>query len=352
MRKSAILMRNMSNARMALAVAAALLVPVSAPRAAFANDSVAHLATGGLVLSRTDAIEMRSEDLFVSTREIRVHYRFFNRTDRDVTTLVAFPLPDITAPSDENNFVIPEPDQTTNFVGFRTTVDAKPVAMRVEQRATALGVDRTDLLKSLSLPIAPHAASLPEKLAALPQKTLDELRELGMIDYDVYDVGKGMERHVRPLWIAHTTFYWKQTFPAHKAVVVEHRYEPSVGGSAQSIVGSDYADDASMKDFTERYCIDKAFLRAAKRLQRQSAASDNRMIVTEERLEYILKTGANWAVSIGEFHLSVDKGDPENLVSFCMDGVRKVSPTRFETTRKDFWPQRNLDILLLVPRRL
>jgi hypothetical protein len=60
-----------------------------------ANDSTAELATGGLVFVRNNDIEMLSEDLFISLDEIRVHYRFLNRSDRDITVHVAFPLPDL-----------------------------------------------------------------------------------------------------------------------------------------------------------------------------------------------------------------------------------------------------------------
>jgi len=38
-------------------------------------------------------------------------------------------------------------------------------------------------------------------------------------------------------------------------------------------------------------------------------------------------------------------------VSFCMDGVRKVSPTRIEVSKVDFWPEHNLDVLILTPPR-
>ena len=69
---------------------AALLAASMLVAPAAANDSVASMGAGGLVFQRTDGIEMRSEDLYVSAREIRVRYHFFNRTDRDIGTLVAF----------------------------------------------------------------------------------------------------------------------------------------------------------------------------------------------------------------------------------------------------------------------
>lgn len=332
-----------------VAGAALYLTMMAAP--ARANDSTAHLAAGGLVLSRSDAIEMRSEDLFVSMDEIDVRYRFYNRTDNDVTTLVAFPLPDITAPSDMNNFSVPVANADTNFLDFHTTVDGRPVSMQVEQRAFALGVDRTDLLKRLGLPIAPHNPAAGELIVKLPAASQRELRELGMIQYEEYGTGGPMKRVGLPLWSARTTYYWKQTFPAHRETVIEHRYKPSVGGSAQTAVGMEYESEQMRAEYRERYCIDPSFLRAVRAMHRRYPSEGGGNIIGEYRLGYILKTGANWAGTIRRFHLTVDKGAAANLVSFCMDGVRKVSPTEFEVTKTDFWPTHNLDVLILTPPR-
>ncbi len=321
---------------------------IAAPAAA--NDSSAHLAAGGLVLSSSDAIQMLSEDLYVSTAEIRVRYRFHNSTNQDVTTLVAFPLPDISAPSDANNFVVPDINADTNFLDFRTTVEGGPVAMQVEQRAFALGIERTDLLRKLGLPVAPQNAALSKLIVNLPAAAQKELRELGMIRYEEFSTGGPMQRVGVPLWLARTTYYWKQVFPAQRDIVIEHRYKPSVGGSVLTMVGADSAPAEMRQDYRDRYCVDPPFQRAVLAMQRRYK-SDGTAPVGELRLGYILKTGANWAGAIGQFHLTVDKGAPDNLVSFCMDGVRKVSPTRFEATKTDFWPQRDLDVLIVRPPR-
>ena len=52
---------------------------------------------------------------------------------------------------------------------------------------------------------------------------------------------------------------------------------------------------------------------------------------------------------IGKFHVVIDKGSPKNLVSFCGEGVKKISPTAFEMTKTDFYPERDLAVLILVP---
>ncbi len=323
--------------------AAALVLPVVASLTghALANDSVAHLAAGGLVLGRTDAIEMRKEDLYVSAAQIRVRYEFFNRTSEDVTTLVAFPLPDLTAPSDEESFVIPV-DAPADFLGFKVLVDDTPVKVRVEQRAVALGIDRTDLLRELSVPLAPHMEATGKLLDTMGRDELLKLEELGMIAWEEYDIGNGMERHALPLWSLKTTYYWPQVFRAKTPVIVEHTYTPSVGASVQTPLGSDAADAVTLADYSRRYCTDPGFLTAVERVQRSGQA-----VFSEKWVEYILTTGANWAGPIGEFRLVVDKGAPGNLVSFCGEGVNKISPTQFEMRKTDYWPQRNLEVLIL-----
>ena len=43
----------------------------------------------------------------------------------------------------------------------------------------------------------------------------------------------------------------------------------------------------------------------------------------------------------------VDKEKPENLLSFCGSGVKKISPTRFEIRKTNFEPTADVDILIV-----
>jgi len=70
-----------------------------------ANDSVAETAAGGLVLVPNDAIDMVSEDLYVSRLQVRVRYVFRNRTRAPVRVTVAFPMPDRQLAEDEDGDV-------------------------------------------------------------------------------------------------------------------------------------------------------------------------------------------------------------------------------------------------------
>jgi hypothetical protein len=47
----------------------------------------------------------------------------------------------------------------------------------------------------------------------------------------------------------------------------------------------------------------------------------------------------------------VEKGEADALLSFCGKGVKRLSPTQFEMTAKDFTPDRELDILIARTHR-
>ena len=101
------------------------------------------------------------------------------------------------------------------------------------------------------------------------------------------------------------------------------------------------------KDVTDP--IKKAFEKAVRKAAQGNDATPK---LFENRLSYILTTGGNWATgSIGRFRLTIDKGRPDSLVSFCGTNVKKTGPTTFEMTAEDFFPERDIDILLLDRRQ-
>jgi Domain of unknown function (DUF4424) len=312
----------------ALALAGFLSLP------ALANDSTAELSAGGLQLVRTEAIQLVSEDLFVSADEVRVTYHFLNTADSPITTVVAFPLPPIDAVvPEEMNIVLPD-SGSPNFVDFVVTVDRAAVTPSVEERVTALGIDRTAALRDLGLPLNPIADGLYDRLQTLSANDKTELKRLGLVTTDPYSV--------EATWKLETTFYWEQTFPPGREVVVEHSYKPVVGFS---FFGDYVLDDPG---YRAKYCIDDDFDRAARK-KLDAVAGTNFPYLQEKRISYILTTANNWSGPIGTFRLTVDKGDPQALVSFCGTGVTKVSPTRFEMTATDFVPEKDLEILIAAP---
>jgi len=129
--------------------------------------------------------------------------------------------------------------------------------------------------------------------------------------------------------------------------MIEHRYKPSVGATVQTALGMpDVLKEPWYDEYKFKYCMDQPFLAAIERA-RAAATSQTGAPFAEERIEYILKTAANWSGPIKEFRLVVDKGDADNLVSFCGEDVKKIGDTQFEVKKTDFVPDGNLAILIL-----
>ncbi|HEX8583928.1 MAG TPA: DUF4424 domain-containing protein [Allosphingosinicella sp.] len=313
---------------------------------AHANDSIAEVSAGGLVLTRTDAIDMVSEDLFISAQQGKVRYVFRNRTAKDVRAVVAFPLPD-------DDLSLRRDGDVAYPTGFTTQVDGKPVTMAVERRAFLGAVDHTPLLTRLGLPLSYATDSeggspLHRALDALPQAAAERLLRLGLVAADGYGTGNGVERHLVPLWTVKETWHWPQTFPAGRPLAVEHRYVPGTGASVGTPLASkQFRRSAEGRRIIAAYCADAGFLAGLDRLARADGGEYG--ILPDERVGYVLKTGANWASPIGRFRLVIDKGAPENLVSLCATGLRKISPTQFELVRTNWRPDRDLQILIVQP---
>jgi hypothetical protein len=195
--------------------------------------------------------------------------------------------------------------------------------------------------------LAPHLPRTNEALDRLPADKWDELLRLGLAEIEEYDAGRGMQKHLAARWTLQTTYYWEQTFPAMAETLIEHRYRPSVGKSVQTSLGApNAASEPWYLDYRDRYCFEPDFLAAIERA-RNAANSKFGAPFSEQRIDYILRTGANWSGPIKEFRLVVDKGDADSLVSFCGQDVRKIADTQFEMRKVDYVPDGNLSVLIL-----
>ena len=319
-----------------------LVAGLAVATAAIANDTTASSGAGGLVLERTDAIDMVSEDLFVSVDEIRIRYLFRNRTPRDVETIVAFPMPDRNL-SEEYGGDVAYPSD------FQTRVAGQPVKAQLERKAVLKGKDYTALLKQLRIPIAPD--SINDATAAMDRLPLAEkkrLQSLGLAGDEEYgDSETTMKHHLIPLWTVQDRWWWKQRFPASRDLAVDHRYVPGAGGSVDTFLRSPYVkdDDPDRRAMIARYCIDRDVLAAVEPYKKKEY-----VVLPNRWVDYVLTTGGNWARPIGKFRLVVDKGKPGNLVSFCETGVKKISLTQFEVRHVNWRPTRDLHVLIIEPQ--
>ena len=316
-----------------LGLALALAFDIGAARA---NDSSAFLAADGIVLRKSDSITMESEDLYISREEIRVRYVFRNTSTVPVETLVAFPLPEIDLAALWEVPVDRPSADPVNFVDFRVAVDGQPVQAVLEQRAFLGDTDVTDIVAGYGLPLTFFEESLYDRLKQLDANARNDLMQRSIVMFDEYGE--------YPQWSTETMFFWPQVFPPGQPVVIEHSYKPVVG---QFFFGQYSLEEGEGDQHRATFCIDERTERAIRKRLDQASTGDQMGYLVAFWARYILKTGANWQGPIGRFRLTIDKGDPKALVSFCAEGVTKTGPTTFVVEKTNYLPDRDLDILFL-----
>lgn len=320
-----------------------------AASAALANDSVASINLGGLELSPAAWVTLDSEDLYVSAKQVRVRYQFTNTASRDENLLISFPLPVPTAQELDEQLqsgTYQEWDQ----LQFKTLVNGKPAPLTRYDVPLVDGKSVEARLKSLNWPVQHwRDEGLSARLNALPEDVAAKLVAEGLLIDDAAS-GGGAVRNLRPGWVVQTYVTRHQNFPAGATITVEHSYTPYVGGSASASLNRDFRNEAMAgpDGLAAAFCVDQPFLAAYdRRIYGNGKVPNPDITVVQSWFGYVLKSGANWKGPIKNFRLVVDKGRPENLVSFCMEGVKKISATQFEVVRTDFEPAKDLDVLLI-----
>ena len=335
----------------------ALVAALAATEPAVANDTLAVLESGGLELTTSDDIVMESEDLFLSTSEVRVRYVFTNESDEDITTRVAFPLPDVPfGPAD--NVDLPDREKD-NFVDFSVTVDGQTIEPELEQRAIStptefddlkpssfpVGSDMTEAVRESGLPLNANLTEWQDAVSALPEGERARLVERGVLYPDSFGPDSKTIETYGAQWSLRETYHWEQTFPAGKPIVVEHRYRPVVGGAYYA--GDDGDLEEIRSEYGEQYCLDKAGSAGVQRLLKKVKAANARndgasSLLLANQVGYILTTGANWKGVIGQFKLTIDKRHADAVLSTCVEGLKKTGPTTFEVQRKNFTPAEDI----------
>ncbi|EKD41473.1 MAG: hypothetical protein ACD_73C00708G0002 [uncultured bacterium] len=248
----------------------------------FSNDSMAEVKAGGLVLKQTKDIRMVKEDLYLSLTEIRVSSIFINDSDNDISTTIAFPVPNIPlSPEGDINIDL----TSENPLSFSVTANDQPVVIKTEKMNTT--------------------------------------------------------EHVQ------LTYYWNQVFPAKKSVTIRHQYKPAYGQSPLAMFDPSQPQKSPIFENPQitQYCMDAGFLKSSQKLV--ADAAKNEKYPQSFTMGYILTSGANWKGPIGEFNLIIEKKKQTDLVSLCINGIKKTGPTRFEVHQKDFLPKKDIQLLFL-----
>nr|WP_321463112.1 DUF4424 family protein [uncultured Cohaesibacter sp.] len=317
--------------RLTLAALAALAltfaISLSCSRA-LANDSTAMIDATGIRLIETHAISLDVEDLYLSPQQVQIHYEFVNNSDQNQHMLVAFPVPEIDS-HPETNYAI-SPVSPLNFLDFHVSSNGQDIMPGIEIKLTLNGVDFTSDILKTGIPLSRFDPTYYDKLEALAEPDRMHLASLGLIDW------QPGEEYIEPKWKMQTIYYWYQDFPANSRTVIDHSYSPVVGGG---IISEEYG----VQDNVDRFCIDDGFIRGFRRLLAKGGHAET----LSKEVRYILKTANNWLGPIGDFRLVIDKEKPENLVTLCINGIRKIAPTQFEFRARNYVPDQDIDLMVV-----
>ncbi|MDD2463928.1 MAG: DUF4424 family protein [Desulfobulbus sp.] len=330
------------------------------PSISLANDGFGGLTATGLQFGRTDQVRMVREDLFISTHNVEVRYLFHNNGPQPVEGEVIFPLPPISL-NDLNNagYALDEKQmRSPNPVNFTAKVNDLSIPVRTDRRAVieppydqrkqakdrydTPGKDVTEILGEFGIPLSLDVEEVNAFLNGLDAPTQKRLKQLGLVELYA-------ESAPTPLWSVILRYHWPQRFPAGKDMLIEHSYDPAPPGGIFTWPAQEKELAPYQQELIRDYCIDPATRQGiVKRLYppgRGEMAGTGMAVF----VDYVLTTANTWKGPIGTFHLSIDKGKTSNILSLCIDGIRKTGPTRFEVVRENFIPQNDLRLLIVSP---
>ena len=331
-------------------VALSFAAPASANPVVVTHYTWANGTSGlGLFAAPGTLLRIASEDLTISPDQVRIRYELANDTAAVRNEHLEFPLPEIEVgeywfdPAREGEWHRAVPGRHTsdslNFIGFRVSVNAKPVATEGWQRAYVWRgriVDVTDEIKQAGLPVMMFGKT--DALDRLPEAERRRLFDAHLLGTHDEDWQRGRyPRTYYPAWKVDTAFGWEQTFPAKGRVRVDITYQPMTGGSLEAVRGDELPWDVSGPCYQDWVFPDWTPWGIA-----------HRSAVSYRETGYILTTAKYWHGPIGRFHLTVDKRKPSSVLSLCWDGaLAKTGPTSYEFWAVNFTPARDIRMLVL-----
>lgn len=362
-------------------------------KAAAANESLSELTHRGADLSAVNAAGLVVEAMNVSigVQVSSLKYRVSNPTTGPVSTTVTIPLPELDFSDPDTAWSIPGPDPV-NFVSMTARVDRKPASLVFAQVARLGAKDVSAALRRDALPLVPLGA-FQGRLASLSSDAKARLARDGLIA-EVGTDPAGNPLYF-PRWSVRTSASYKLELAAGQSVELELRFRTSVGVTRDSVLREPLRSEKALAREVEQrrvaYCFDRGFVGGVDKIVSAAAAqlaqaseqtgqvrdaaepqrtgdgptspssavngetaqpairlfpTANVANLQEKRISFDFGADAS-EMTVRQFRLSVDKGKPTRLVSFCLENLRKISPTSFEMRATDFRPSGLFKILLV-----
>ena len=355
-----------------------------------ANDTTATIAAGVIEYTKSSDISMDQEVLKISPEHIDIDYIFTNRSTREITSQVVFPLPRSPFSLEDTASIFPDWDELyraycfineakeasklpyeqilnnplttamnqTAFTDFKRTINGSEYAYNFVARAIHQdGQDITSLLIQNNIPLSAlyvngfQEAGLIHKDPNLRRK----LQKLGLVD-----------NKDRALWQLQISYIWQQRFAPQETVHVTHHYQPYVGNHYLSGKASSTIDNIKFyhRDVTtdgqpevkklKHYCPSKEdistienMFSVEKKLKHEVSLSDD-MSYRVKEVRYVLSTGAHWKGPIKKFRLEIAPPYPSTRVITCFPvPLQKNEQNIYIAELDNFTPIADLKILFV-----
>jgi hypothetical protein len=327
---------------LAKTIAAVAAVALATP--ALANGAISEFRGGGVTFKETTSIGIAREDLYMSAREIRVHYVYESSAEGTQRVTMGFPMPPVPLEDgpDYLGGLTDEIEDMRNYMQFAVEVDGRPVETILHEFAYLNGYNVTEELRAAKVPPFMPVEGRGELIAGIDDEARARLVEQGFF----LGTTESFE-FWQPMWHYQAVYEWEQDF-APGETEVDVRYVPLNGYPADigmTYEGGGEGDTGRVADRISRdYCIDDKLVEAIKKRQ---AAGEHYEVVTQG---YIVRTAQYWHNAIGTFMLIVDKadpalGDPFELVAFCPLEAEKISQTQFRWSAENYWADQDIAVV-------
>lgn len=305
-----------------LTVVSPTIVSPTASAVAQQSSGEELLAAGGLALAASNDLRIEHQDVTIAVDRIRSVYVLRNAGEQSANMQMTFALPDL-----DTMWIWEQPpllpaSGDPNFVRAATTVDGDTVTARLDQRATALGLDVTDALHRNAISLFPYQSGTLDTIAALPTAVRTELTERGIL--------KAHERGLLPSWTLRTTYHWRQPIPAGKSMTLVHTYHPVVGRPRGSLAA-----------FEKSACLDAA---ESKRIEALASSARPPQLTA---VAFQATAGAAWSESVGRFRLTIEKPSRSTKVFTCRTDLSIVSPLQLEWSANDHAHEDDITVLFV-----
>ncbi len=262
-----------------------LICPILPPLHAgdFCNIDSSLLFMGELQFQEKKNISAEGEQIYLSPNKVKVRLILLNESSQTITSKITFATTQLHSSTSFNPIYAKE-----NPLDFKVRVNEKEVEPEVE-------------------------------------KNMPDVRDFPPLHPVIYS--------------------WPQVFPKKEKITIEYSYKP-FKGSTEHPFWECLKEDTEY--FARSFCIEPPLTKKAWMLKMEAESIYHDLAPGnwwEDPKRDILQT--SWKGLVKNFKLIIDKEKPENLISLCIEGIKKISPTQFEVVKKNFTPQQDLNILFI-----